>query len=209
MKFVWQSILLLSSFVLVFLWAASPFSKYSIQLVGLMIFFYILISARNRRKINFVNESPFAIFALNSVILLLIFQTGGLTSPLFFLLYFILFGIAFVFEANLVFVFAAGVIATFITQVFVGDTIINLLKVGSFIILSPMAYLVGTQTKFGVKSQQTVEDLKERTKESANTISKDVETVLKDQEENLPAEDVEKLNEVLEETEDLREEKKE
>ena len=117
-----------------------------------MIFFYILISARNRRKINFVNESPFAIFALNSVILLLIFQTGGLTSPLFFLLYFILFGIAFVFEANLVFVFAAGVIATFITQVFVGDTIINLLKVGSFIILSPMAYLVGTQTKFGAKS---------------------------------------------------------
>ena len=72
-----------------------------------------------------------------------------------------------------------------------------------------MAYLVGTQTKFGAKSQQTVEDLKERTKESANTISKDVETVLKDQEENLPAEDVEKLNEVLEETEDLREEKKE
>ena len=209
MKFVWQSILLLSSFVLVFLWAGSSFGKYSIQLVGLLIFFYILISARNRRKINFVNESPFAIFALNSVILLLIFQTGGLTSPLFFLLYFILFGIAFVFEANLVFVFAAGVIATFITQVFVGDTIINLLKVGSFIILSPMAYLVGTQTKFGAKSQQTVEDLKERTKESANTISKDVETVLKDQEENLPAEDVEKLNEVLEETEDLREEKKE
>lgn len=174
-----------------------------------MIFFYILISARNRKKIQFINESPFAIFSLNTVILLLIFQTGGLNSPLFFLLYFILFGIAFVFEANLVFVFAAGVIATFITQVFVGEVMINLLKVGSFIILSPMAYLVGTQTKFGAKSQQTVEDLKERTKESADTISKDVETVLKDQEENLPAEDVEKLNEVLEETEDLRQEKKE
>lgn len=84
---------------------------------------------------------------------------------------------------------------------------INLIKVGSFILLSPMAYLVGTQTKYGAKQNQNVEDLKERSKESADTISKDVETILKDQKESLPPQDVEKLNEVLEETETLREEK--
>jgi predicted transcriptional regulator len=51
--------------------------------------------------------------------------------------------------------------------------------------------------------------LEERSEDAGKTIARDVEEVLQHEKENLKAEDVEKLNEILEETEDLRSETKE
>jgi hypothetical protein len=46
--------------------------------------------------------------------------------------------------------------------------------------------------------------IKERSREAADTISEDVEDILKTEKETLKPQDMEKLNEILEEADDLR-----
>ena len=153
-------------------------------------------------------EGPWGIFFLNTVILLLIFSTGGIDSVLFFLLYFLAFGIAFVFEPMLIFVFVLGVILVFVPDVIKGDLLVNSLKLGSLLLISPLAFFFGSQYRKSDQQEEAVEALEERTTEAADTISEDIEEVIKDEKDSLKSEDMEKLNEILEETEDLRAESK-
>ena len=100
MKFLLQILVLALSFVLVFLWENSPFSDFTIQTLAVLVIIYLVVSARKRGKgfLTLGGEGPWGIFILNSIILLLIFSTGSINSTLFFLLYFLGFGIAFVFS---------------------------------------------------------------------------------------------------------------
>ena len=211
MKIVLQALVLIFSFVFVFVWKETPLINYTVALSGVLIVGYILLSARKKGKgfINMGGEGPWGIFFLNTVILLLIFSTGGIDSALFFLLYFLGFGIAFVFEPMLIFVFVLGVILIFVPDAIKGDLLVNSLKLGSLLLISPLAFFFGIEYRKNDKEDEAIEALEERTKEAADTISEDIEEVIKDEKANLKEEDMEKLNEILEETEDLREESKE
>ena len=153
-------------------------------------------------------EGPWGIFLLNTVILLLIFSTGGINSVLFFLLYFLCFGIAFVFEPAVIFIFVLGVILVFVPDVIKGDLLVSSLKLGSLLLISPLAFFFGNEYRRNDKQTTEIEALEERTKDAADIIAKDSEVVIKDEKEALKSEDMEKLNEILEETEDLRAESK-
>jgi mevalonate kinase len=59
------------------------------------------------------------------------------------------------------------------------------------------------------KEEDALVKVKERAADAADTISKDVGEVLEKEKASLKSEDVEKLGEILEETEDLRQESKE
>jgi len=211
MKIVLQALVLIFSFVFVFVWKETPLINYTVALSGVLIVGYILLSARKKGKgfMNMGGEGPWGIFFLNTVILLLIFSTGGIDSALFFLLYFLGFGIAFVFEPMLIFVFVLGVILIFVPDAIKGDLLVNSLKLGSLLLISPLAFFFGIEYRKNDKEDEAIEALEERTKEAADTISEDIEEVIKDEKANLKEEDMEKLNEILEETEDLREESKE
>jgi len=206
MKIVLQSLVLILSFVFVFVWKETPLINYTVALSGVLIVLYILLSARNKGKgfTSMGGEGPWGIFFLNTVILLLIFSTGGIDSVLFFLLYFLGFGIAFVFEPSVTFVFVLGVILVFVPDAIKGDLLVNSLKLGSLLLISPLAFFFGLQYRQSDKQDEKVEALEERTKEAADTISEDIEEVVKDEKDSLKSEDMEKLNEILEETEDLR-----
>jgi hypothetical protein len=171
----------------------------------------MVLSLRKRGKgfLNMGGEGPWGIFILNTVIFLLIFSTGSLNSPLFFLLYFLGFGIAFVFEPAMTFVFVLGAIMIFIPDVLKTDTLVNLLKIGSLILISPLAFFFGREYRTNDQKEEEIEALEERSKDAADTISEDIEEIIKDEKANIKSEDLDKLNEVLEETEDLREESKE
>ncbi len=206
MRFVFQALVLILSFIFTFVWKETPLVSYTVPLVGILIVLYILLSARRGGKgfLSLGGEGPWGIFFLNTVILLLIFSTGSIDSALFFLLYFLGFGIAFVFEPTVVFIFALGVILTFLPDAIKGDLLVNLLKIGSLLLISPLAFFFGRQYRQTDKQNEEIEALEERTREAADTISEDIEEVIKDEKANLKGEDMEKLNEVLEETEDLR-----
>ena len=210
MKILLHSLVLVLSFVFVFVWKETPLVNYTVALSGVLIILYILVSARKKGKgfLEMGGEGPWGIFFLNTVILLLIFSTGAIDSTLFFLLYFLGFGVAFVFEPAVTFVFVLGVILVFIPDAIKGDLLVNSLKLGSLLLISPLAFFFGSEYRKNDKQTTEIEALEERTTEAANTIAKDLEEVINDEKTSLKSEDMEKLNEILEETEDLRAESK-
>ena len=210
MKLILQALVLVLSFVLVFIWEQTPFSGYTIQALAILVALYLIISARKKGQgfLTMGGDGPWGIFILNTIILLLIFATGSISSGLFFLLYFLGFGIAFVFEPPAIFVFIVGAVLIFLPDTLKGDTFGNFIKVGSLLLISPLAYFFGREYRKSDQQEGDIEALEERTKEAADTISEDVEEIVKNEKQNLKQEDMEKLNEILEETEDLRQESK-
>jgi hypothetical protein len=210
MKFLLQTTVLVLSFVIVFLMSILPLAGLTVPFLGFLILVYLLLSLRKRGKgfLSMGGEGPWGIFILNTVILLLIFSTGSLNSPLFFLLYFLGFGIAFVFEPAITFIFVLGAILVFAPDALKTDIMTNLLKIGSLVLISPLAFFFGREYRANDQKEEAIEALEERSKDAADTISEDVEEIIKDEKANLKNEDMDKLNEVLEETEDLREEAK-
>jgi len=210
MKLLWQVVTLLASFIVIFVFINSPLSEFTVPVLGLLVVCYLLISSRKRGKgfISMGGEGPWGVFVLNTLVFLLIFSTQGIKSPLFFLLYFLVFGIAFVFEPITIIVFVLGSLFLLFPQSQASDTTNNLLKLASLLLISPLAFFFGSEYKKSNKDDETIEALKERTSDAADTISKDIEEVLKKEKANLKAEEVEKLNEALEQTADLREESK-
>lgn len=210
MKLFKQSFLLILSFAFVYFWQKTPLGDYTIQVLGFLVFLFLITSARRK---NFdiagsLGEGSLAIFILNTIILLLIYSTGIFNSTLFFLLYFLGFGIAFVFEPVIVFVFAVGVTLIFLEEALQNDVARNFILLGSLGLISPLAYFFGKSYRKSEEDQAQLEAIKERTTSSADTISEDIDEVLESEKKTLKPEDVEKLNEILEETETLREEKK-
>ncbi len=208
MKSLTQFLTLIASFAVIFIWQNSPLKDFTVQMLGLFIALYLIISARKKGRgfLTMGGESPMGIFLLNSLIFLLIFTTGGLNSPLFFILYFLAFGIAFVFEPTLVFVFIIGTLLIFVPDILKSDLAMNSLKLGSVALLSPLAYFFGKEYQKNDLQNEEMLQLKEREKEAADTIAEDVEEILDNEHGNLKDKDMEKLNEILEEADDLRSE---
>lgn len=206
MKLILQSFILLLSFIIIFVWQNSFLATYTVPLLGGMIALYLIIAARKKGAgfLSLGGEGPWGIFLLNTVIFLLIFSTGSITSPLFFLLYFLGFGVAFVFEPVITFVFVLGAVIVLLPDALQNDVTDSLIKLSSLILISPLAFFFGREYRQNEKENEEIEALKERTNDSADTISEDIEEVIKDERENLKDKDMQKLNEILEETEDLR-----
>lgn len=210
MKLLKQSFILVFSFGIVFFWQQTTLSLYTIPALGLLIFIYLLLSVRKKGRafLNMGGESPWLVFILNTLILLLIFITDSLNSPIFFLLYFLGFGVAFVFEPVAVFLFAIGVILIFLPDILINDVLTNFLRVGSLLLISPLAFFFSNEYKKSAKEDEEMEEIKEREEEAGETIAQDVEEIL-EEEKDLSSSTAEKLNEILEEADDLRQESKE
>jgi hypothetical protein len=209
MKVIIQSSVLITSFVIVYLWQQTSLAEFTVPLLGLLIAVFLIVSARKKGKgFLTLGGGPIGIFLLTTLVLLLIFSTEGISSPLFFLLYFLGFGIAFVFEPITAFVFVIGAFLILFQDATKVDATNNLIKLGSLILISPLAYFFGKEYQKTDEQNEKITGLKERASESADTISEDIEEVIENEKGNLKEKDLEKLNEVLEETEDLRLEKK-
>ena len=196
MRFLLQSFLLLFSFALVFLWQASPLSSYTLPIIGFLIVIYIVSSLAQTKKGKQISlGGPLGMFVLNTIILLFVFSTGGLSSGFFFLLYFVVFALVFVFEPYTIIAFAIGIVLTFMPEAIKGDVVGNFIRLGSIILISPLAFFFGREYKKSGEQEETIE-----------TIKKDVKDVIKKEGKKLSREDLEKLSDVVEETEKLREE---
>ncbi len=205
---------MLASFVFLFVFREANLTAFIPQLIGALVFIFIILTARKNSKGLPAGRQvklggPASVFVLNTVIFLVIFSTGGLSSSFYFVLYFLIFAISFVFDPALSFIFAAGSLIVFLPEVFKANTLENFVKIGSIFIISPLAYFFGNMFKKADQTQDEVVKVKERATEAADTISKDVDQILQKEKQNLKSEDVGKLNEVLEETEDLRAESRE
>ena len=206
MKFYKDALIVLGSFILVFIWQNSQLAQYSIPFVGFLVFLFLLISFKRKQNLNL--GGPINFFILNTILLLFIFSTGGIESNLFFLIYFLLFAAAFIMDPRSVFIVPVALIIVFWSQIFEKDVAANIVKMASISILSPLAYFFGMQFKKNDKASDEVLKTKERAVASADEISSDVKEVIESGKSKLNPKELDKLNEILEETKGLREEEK-
>ena len=124
-------------------------------------------------------------------------------------LIYLLFAAAFIMHPKSVFAYPLGVILVFWPTLFTGDVTENLVKILGLTLLSPMAYLFGNEFRRSDAKTDEVIATKEREVSAADEIAQDVEELLHQDKNELNAKEIEKLNEILEETSDLRAEKTE
>ena len=168
MVFAKQSLIILLSMGLPML-LKSIFSNTAFFILGSLVILYLAFL--NRKKI-----ANFNLFALINLVLILILSTGGISSPAFFLLYFLSFAVAFVFDPKVVFVFTIGSIVLFFPQALKTDLTRNLIMLFSLFLLSPVAFFLGID----YQKKQEVKKRTDKMKRIAQSIEADIEGVLHD-----------------------------
>lgn len=196
MTILQQSLSVIVAFLIVIIWQLLGLEELTIPLIGLLAFGYLLFSRRSKLASKQADHLTTGI--LTTLVLLIIMATGGLTSLLFFLLYFIPFALCFMLIPESAFVFLAGVLILFLPMAMSGAVTENLIKVGSVVLITPLAYFFGKE--YRVVSQHQQEDT-----ELANRISNEAANVLKNQATNLPETDKAQLADIIQESEALKE----
>ena len=147
-RLIAHSLLLTMSVLVAYVWTSSQFlSDYNLQFVAILIVGYFLIrfTLRKTGRVSVKTMSSLNMTILTLVIFTLIFSTGALSSPLFFLLYFLLFGLALLFEpgSSLFMVFISSFIFLLIPEK--KDLFSELLQLASLFMIVPLAYIFGKQ----------------------------------------------------------------
>jgi len=154
MSFIGQSLIIILPIAIV-MFFKSLFLSLIVPSLGILLAFYLMLSKRKRNEnLNF--------FILTSLILILVTSTGELWSPFLFLLYFLSFGIAFVLDPRVVFVFTVGLLALLFPKALETDLTRNLILLFSFILLSPIAFFLGI----------AYQNAKRRNNQTTNTTNK-------------------------------------
>lgn len=200
---LWQSLVLVIAFGAIFAWQNTSAAQYTVQFLGAAIVLYLLLFARRKGKtfLSAATDGTLAILILTVVMFLLVFATGALNSPLFFLLYFLGFGIAFVFEPPVVFVYILGTIAVFVPEAMKDDIWSNGLRLGSLVLISPLAFFFGKEFRNGEAQDKTIEHMEKTEEKVADDIAKDAIEAL---ETETDPQTITKLNKIIEASEKLR-----
>ena len=208
-----QQILEGSSIVLavftVFIVQLTSLSTYSSYLLAILIVFsaiYISIQKRSKPASQYTNiggtasqlfnGGPIELFGVITIITLIISLTNGLTSPLFFFLYFILFLLAFMCEPITIWIFLISIILFFIPQASISFSPDTLIKLGSLILIAPIAFFIGKEFERRQKLNQKIEN-------KTDEITR-VAEALKDDGNPRAADESEAIDEIIEEAESLR-----
>jgi hypothetical protein len=219
MKILKQASVLVVSFILVFVWQQTPLADYTVQALGVLVVLFMLASLRRKKwKISgtegfqpgsLVGDNPYwSVFLVNTLVFLLVFSTGGINSSLFFLLYFVGFGVSLVFEPLLVFVYIIGAILVLLPLTLQDDVMGNAIKVGSIVLFDSIAYLFGKLIRREDEEDKAILALEEEAHQKAADIEKTVVEVLDEEKDTLSDKSVEKLKNVLQDSDDLREDTK-
>ena len=201
-----QSVVIAISFLSVYLWKESELALYTVPALGILTSLYLIATMRPHSAKSARNKhanSLVIVFLLNTSSLLLIQATGGLQSPLFFLLYFLAFYISFMLHAETVFLFTGAVLFYFLPETATGDSLSNVAKIASFLLLSPLAYFFGKEIVLHERQLSETKELKEDAQATAERIIKDVSDVVTNEGTTLKEEDLAKLHDIVEESRQL------
>ncbi len=136
------------------------------------------------------------IFTILVFVILIVFLTGGISSNFFFLTYFLMFGITFVFEPIIIFLFIFGLLGLFIPGTLQDDVFSNIIKLSSLVILTPVAYFFARE----YKKRETLQNKANQTSENIITEAKEL-LGTKDKNER-----IKKAEEIIQEAQNLKKE---
>jgi membrane-associated HD superfamily phosphohydrolase len=189
----------LASFLGVFLWKMLNLGDITIPAVGLLIIIYFIISKRSKEPSKESTEkiNLFSVFLVTTLILLVISATGGLVSPLFFLLFFLSFVIAFLLLPETVIPFVLGVMIFFLPEAMAANTTENLLKIGSILLIAPLSFFFG-------KEYRDREKEKDQIRKAATTIEAEAIDLLQQKDADLNLKEKAELTDIIAESEELK-----
>lgn len=147
-RFLLHTTLLFAAVVGVYIWLNSPLNAYTLQLVALLALLYLGVHRLKRRLPHLFRRNLISLdlTLLTCMALILISSTGHLDSPLFFLLYFLLFAIALLYEIEATLVLTASLLLYFVLTPFTDLTRLNhLSELLALIMVTPLAILTGHQ----------------------------------------------------------------
>ncbi len=177
-KFLLHSLFLLTAVVLAFFWTSSPaLSTYTLQLIAVFVLLFFANQFLARKKGRPENLTIDAII-FTMIVLLLVCSTGGLTSPLFFLVYFLMFGLALLFEPLITFSLAAAMIIFFLLTPSKQEPLTEALQLFSLLLVTPLALFFGTQYLKLLESEEKIKILREESEIMEEQIKKEETDVL-------------------------------
>ena len=196
-RFLIHTILLVMAAGGVFFWLSqASLSPYTLQLVAILVLTYFgyhwflskAKSAQETRNIERLNKQSIYslvfggghrssitldVTILTSMILLLVTETGALSSPFFFLCYFLLFGVAMLYEIEATLVLTGVLISFFL---FLPGTKLNDLSLLSellaLIMITPLAIFTGHQY------ESTLEEKQARAKLTKHLVAEETDMLL-------------------------------
>lgn len=184
----------------------TPLKEFHVPIIGFVTFCYLLYSFFVRKankgsdSADGLPTSVIIVFLVLSVISL----TGGTGSLFFFLLYFVAFLLAFTAPPEAVFIYAALTVFYYLFLEGKGaDSFALSLRLISLALLSPLAYFFGKEYQEREAEKQAAAKLAEDTAAATANISDDVKEVLAENRATMSEESIERLNDILEETQEI------
>ena len=181
-KFLLHSLFLLLAVVVAFFWTNSPtLSVYTLQLIAafILLFFANHLFFRRQIKSQKTKSLPPKLnltldaVVFTMVVMLLVYSTGGLTSPLFFLVYFLMFGLALLFEPLVTVSLAGAMILIFLITPTTQEPLTEALQLFSLILITPLALFFGSQYLKVLESEEKIKILREESKILEEQIKKE------------------------------------
>lgn len=194
----------------VFLVQNSPLNGYSSYLLAILIIFstiYISLKGRSPRldqsevdgkahhkESKLFSGSPIEIFALTSIIVFIISLTSGISSPLFFFLYFMLFLLAFMCTSVAVWIFLVAILLYFVPEAINSPNIDTFIKLGSLALIAPIAYFIGVELDRRALLNKRIDSKTDEIIQEAQNLKED----------SFDLEEKETIDEIIEEAQSLK-----
>ncbi len=138
--FLLHTSLIAASCLLPFLWSENILtSNYTLQLCGALIILYTVSKKVLLATYHNFDPNILTILATNAITQLLILSTGGASSPLFFLYYFLIFAFALIYESYQSFTIAICTATIYLVKTNFEFDILTLANLFSLLLISPLA----------------------------------------------------------------------
>jgi hypothetical protein len=157
-RFLLHTILLVMAATGVYFWlSVSSLSIYTLQLVAVLVLLYLGSHWLRSKRPKWFHRSTITldITILTSMVLLLVTETGALTSPFFFLCYFLLFGVAMLYEIEATLILTGVFILyfLFLPTTDLGD-LAHLSELIALVMITPLAIFTGHQYETTLEEKQ-------------------------------------------------------
>jgi len=187
------------SFLFVGLVKSSPLESqisFILAVLIVMAIIYTTIQRRKNRSYNMLFSGKAGeIFFISTIVLLMIEITGGIDSPIYFLNYFLLFGLPLISTPITALIFTGSIILFYVPDLIRSFNTDILLRIGSILLLLPLSYFLSNEL---MKRQRENIILKQKAKEIEENAQ-----ALESDEDDIDAR--EKLDDIIESAEDLEE----
>lgn len=154
-----HTLLLLFTVFLVFLWAISPYDSFATQIVSSLLAVYILKHVF-RSHLERMQQSLIDSLILTALVLVIITVTGELSSPFFFLIFFLLFALSLMLNPTIPLILSFSLLVYFLFTSTITKTS-ELLPLLSFPLITPLAVYFGKQHSQTVWQKRDILRLKQ------------------------------------------------